>query len=175
MIPKEFEQIDASNIDPRKYVKFLYLVDRTANIESLEEGLITRFSKRYPRERKLRVLAFQNKDLCDLDPEFAVEDVFNESNDELRVLVDNKFKSITYTPEPAISTPINFSQAETIRGGVYSTVDITDDKTTPKNPNNRLYHRQYLWRHHLNPDLIVKYPKRKISIFPKTKDHQWYA
>lgn len=132
MIPKEFEQIDASNIDPRKYVKFLYLVDRTANIESLEEGLITRFSKRYPRERKLRVLAFQNKDLCDLDPEFAVEDVFNESNDELRVLVDNKFKSITYTPEPAISTPINFSQAETIRGGVYSTVDITDDKTTPK-------------------------------------------
>lgn len=132
LIPKEFEQIDASNIDPRKYVKFLYLVDRTANIESLEEGLITRFSKRYPRERKLRVLAFQNKDLCDLDPEFAVEDVFNESNDELRVLVDNKFKSITYTPEPAISTPINFSQAETIRGGVYSTVDITDDKTTPK-------------------------------------------
>ena len=88
LIPKEFEQIDASNIDPRKYVKFLYLVDRTANIESLEEGLITRFSKRYPRERKLRVLAFQNKDLCDLDPEFAVEDVFNESNDELRVLVD---------------------------------------------------------------------------------------
>ena len=132
LIPKEFEQIDASNIDPRKYVKFLYLVDRTANIESLEEGLITRFSKRYPRERKLRVLAFQNKDLCDLDPEFSGEDVFNESNDELRVLVDNKFKSITYTPEPAISTPINFSQAETIRGGVYSTVDITDDKTTPK-------------------------------------------
>ena len=134
LIPKEFEQIDASNIDPRKYVKFLYIVDSTANLESLEEKLVTRFSKRYPRERKLRVLAFQNKDLCDLDPDFAVEDVFSESNDELRVLVDNKFRSITYTPDPAISTPINFSQAETIRGGVYSAVEKSDDNTTPKKP-----------------------------------------
>ena len=72
-------------------------------------------------------MAFQNKDLCDLDPEFAVEDV--KSNDELRVWwIINSISA--YTPEPAISTQLTLSQAETIRGGVYSTVDITDDKTT---------------------------------------------
>ena len=58
LIPKEFEQIDASNIDPRKYVKFLYLVDRTANIESLEEGLITRFSKKISKRAETTGFGF---------------------------------------------------------------------------------------------------------------------
>ena len=104
-------------------------------------------------------MAFQNKDLCDLDPEFAVEDVFNESNDELRVLVDNKFKSITYTLNLQFHS-INFSQAETIRGGVYSTVDITDDKTTRKIKQSPLSSPVSL-APPPESDLIVKYPKEK--------------
>ncbi|EMG47231.1 hypothetical protein G210_2465, partial [Candida maltosa Xu316] len=132
LIPKEFEQIPQDHIDPSKFVKFLYIANKEATIKSLEDGLVSRFSKRYPNERKLKILSFQDRDLCDLDPDFAVEDVFDDQNNEIRVLANNKFKKISYTPESNLSTPIDFSRTELIPGGVYAIKN--DSKTGPSEP-----------------------------------------
>ncbi|EER33736.1 predicted protein [Candida tropicalis MYA-3404] len=134
LIPKEYEKISIENIDPREYLKFLYLVDPNSTIDELEEGLCKRFKRRYPKEDDLIVFSYQDHELLDLDPEFEISDIFDEQNNEIRILVDNTFKNVIYSPEPNISTHIDFQKTRTIPGGVYSKesnqVDMTPRRTT---------------------------------------------
>ncbi|RCK65832.1 hypothetical protein Cantr_01454 [Candida viswanathii] len=131
LVPKEYEKISIEHIDPRKYISFLYITFPETKIEDIEPGLCQRFLKRYPDEGELVVLSYQDNELLDLDPEFEIQDVFDSQNNQIRVLVDNTFTSVTYSPEPGISTPLDFQKTSNIPGGVYLR-ESNDARMTPR-------------------------------------------
>ncbi|RCK57955.1 hypothetical protein Cantr_06513 [Candida viswanathii] len=131
LVPTEYEKISIEHIDPRKYISFLYITFPETKIEDIEPGLCQRFLKRYPDEGELVVLSYQDNELLDLDPEFEIQDVFDSQNNQIRVLVDNTFTSVTYSPEPAISTPLDFQKTSNIPDGVYLR-ESKDARMTPR-------------------------------------------
>lgn len=70
------------------YKKFLHLADAQSSIGEVCDALIKRYYKLYPEAESLQIEGVQDNDRCDLDPDFAAEDVFR-SGDVLRIIVDN--------------------------------------------------------------------------------------
>ncbi|KAM9912951.1 hypothetical protein OXX69_002084 [Metschnikowia pulcherrima] len=70
--------------------KFLHLTSPESTLSEVCDSLLKRYYRLYPEAESLELEGIQDKDCCDLDPEFTAGDVF-ASGDILRVLVRNFF------------------------------------------------------------------------------------
>ncbi|KAM9888835.1 hypothetical protein OXX79_012589, partial [Metschnikowia pulcherrima] len=70
--------------------KFLHLTSPESTLSEVCDSLLKRYYRLYPEAESLELEGIQDKDCCDLDPEFSAGDVF-ASGDILRVLVRNFF------------------------------------------------------------------------------------
>ncbi|QBM86415.1 Cdc14 phosphatase binding protein N-terminus [Metschnikowia aff. pulcherrima] len=70
--------------------KFLHLTSPESTLSEVCDSLLKRYYRLYPEAELLELEGIQDKDCCDLDPEFTAGDVF-ASGDILRVLVRNFF------------------------------------------------------------------------------------
>lgn len=92
LIPINYEDVSTGDLD-RGYIKrFLHLSEPDSELTTVKRELKTRFKKLYPNENELSIEKLQDNDLCDLDPDFTVEDVLS-SKDVLRVIVVNSFNT----------------------------------------------------------------------------------
>ncbi|KAG7662614.1 uncharacterized protein J8A68_003911 [[Candida] subhashii] len=92
IIPLNYANKPTSQIDRSVCKRFLHLENPAIDLKEVKEQLDTRYKKLYPNEDKLEIEGLQDTDLCDLDPDYCLSDVFN-SGDILRVTVRNQFKS----------------------------------------------------------------------------------
>ncbi|KAK6462234.1 hypothetical protein DFJ63DRAFT_313376 [Scheffersomyces coipomensis] len=92
LIPNYFALIPTTNINPDFFKKFVHLVESKAKLSSISRGLTNRFAKLYPEEDHLTIEAYQDKDTFDLDPDFLVNEIF-ENGDVLRIIVKNTFSA----------------------------------------------------------------------------------
>lgn len=100
LIPVALAEMPTTSIACFK--KFLHLTDPESSVGQVCDALIKRYNKLYPEADKLQIEGIQDNDRCDLDPDFAAEDVF-VSGDVVRVLVDNLLP--TYSRETSMILP----------------------------------------------------------------------
>ncbi|KAI5950083.1 hypothetical protein KGF57_004429 [Candida theae] len=92
LIPEEFSSLPTTKIDSLIAKKYLHLIDSTKQVGELLDAVVAQFKRLYPDEPVVNVIKCQDKNQCDLDPDYQVDDVF-EPNDEVRVVVDNLYFS----------------------------------------------------------------------------------
>ncbi|KAG7662208.1 uncharacterized protein J8A68_004337 [[Candida] subhashii] len=92
IIPLNYANKPTSQIDRSLCKRFLHLEDPAIDLKEVKQQVETRYKKLYPNEDKLEIEGFQDTDLCDLDPDYCLSDVF-KSGDILRVTVRNQFRS----------------------------------------------------------------------------------
>ncbi|KAG5421385.1 hypothetical protein I9W82_000475 [Candida metapsilosis] len=92
LIPEECSSLPTAKIDSLIAKKFLHLIDPTKQIGELLEAVVAQFKRLYPDEPVINIVKCQDKNQCDLDKDYQLDDVF-ESNDEVRVIVDNLYFS----------------------------------------------------------------------------------
>lgn len=100
LIPVTLAELPTSSIVSFK--KFLHLTNPDSTVGEVCDALIKRYNKLYPEADNLQIEGIQDNDRCDLDPDFAAEDVF-QSGDVVRVLVDNLLP--TYSRETSTILP----------------------------------------------------------------------
>lgn len=86
LIPVSLAELPTSEVS--LYKKFLHLTDPQCSVKEVCDALVQRYYKLYPDAEPLQIEGIQDNDRCDLDPDFAAEDIFT-SGDLLRVLVNN--------------------------------------------------------------------------------------
>lgn len=79
---------DAPAGPSRSFRKFLHLADPLSTIGDVCDALLSRYHKLYPDADPLLVEGVQDSNCCDLDPDFAAEDVF-ALGDLLRIIVSD--------------------------------------------------------------------------------------
>lgn len=92
-----------NKIDPLKCKRFLHLADPSIELNDVKKQVEERYKKLYPNEDSLEIEGFQDNNLCDLDPDYCLSDVF-QSGDVLRITVSNEMKSRGASP---LSTSIH--------------------------------------------------------------------
>ena len=90
LIPAECASLPTAKIESLIAKKFLHLIDPVKQIGELLDAVVAQFQRLYPEEPAINVVKCQDKNQCDLDKDYQVEDVF-ELNDEVRVIVDNLY------------------------------------------------------------------------------------
>ncbi|KAG0689898.1 hypothetical protein C6P40_004246 [Pichia californica] len=73
-----------------KIKKFLHITSSNNTLDIIAHEINNRFLKLYPNENSLQILTIQNSEECDLDPDYTVSMVFDNSN-ICRVIVANEF------------------------------------------------------------------------------------
>lgn len=90
LIPIFFADIPTDGIDHQHTKRFLHLVEPSHDLRQVEQEIGIRYRKLYPDEVELTIEKIQDNSLCDLDPDYTVEDVF-QSGDLIRVITTNTF------------------------------------------------------------------------------------
>ena len=106
--------------------KFLHITDSGNRISDLVREIIQHFAKLYPREKQITVANLQNEDLCEVDFDYKVLQVF-EKNDLVRVIVDEPSAN-KHTATLAFRLQSNDQQQ-----AAFGTA-----RTTPSKPNTRV-------------------------------------
>ncbi|KAG7663238.1 uncharacterized protein J8A68_003238 [[Candida] subhashii] len=97
IIPLYSAHEPTNRLDKLVSKRFLHLADPTIQLNDVKQQVETRYKKLYPEEESLQIVGFQDTNLCDLDPEYTLSDVF-ESGDVLRITVRNQFKRKSISP-----------------------------------------------------------------------------
>ncbi|KAI5966062.1 hypothetical protein CANMA_003308 [Candida margitis] len=163
LIPEECSSLPTSKIDSLIAKKFLHLIDPAKKIGELLDAIIAQFQRLYPDESVISIVKCQDKNQCDLDKDYQVDDVF-ESNDEVRVIVDNLFFSDSF--EKAAPTPIKRSREEMESLPAVELVGATPTKTYSQPASSPVS---------LAPPEApssTKIPKKKMTESPGAKSRQ---
>ncbi|SGZ56851.1 CIC11C00000005078 [Sungouiella intermedia] len=117
---------DLPTADVGSYKKFLHLTDPQCSLQQVCDALVKRYYKLYPDAEPLQIEGVQDNDRCDLDPDFAAEDIF-VSGDLLRVLVNNVLPS--YSRETSTILPDTTMDHSLIRKRVGDgTLELEDSR-----------------------------------------------
>lgn len=114
LVPQDYADSMTSDLNRLSTRRFLHLSAPGTTLLQVQEEVCVRFKKLYPYESDLVINGLQDNEICDLDPEYLLEDVFNPG-DILRVIVLNVFgpkdspfnnssSMIQSTPLPAAPT-----------------------------------------------------------------------
>lgn len=90
LVPLQFAVVPTDLLDNIHIKRFLHLAHPSCDLNKVQEDVQVRYKKLYPDEQELSIERFQDNDLCDLDLDYPIEDVFNPG-DILRVIVYNDF------------------------------------------------------------------------------------
>lgn len=110
LVPLALAELPTSEI--ASYKKFLHLTDPQCSVKEVCDALVQRYYKLYPDAEPLQIEGVQDKDRCDLDPDFAAEDIF-ASGDLVRIVVNNVLP--TYSREASTILPESFTDALGLR------------------------------------------------------------
>ncbi|CCG22057.1 hypothetical protein CORT_0B03480 [Candida orthopsilosis Co 90-125] len=113
LIPEECSSLPTARIDSLIAKKFLHLIDPTKQIGELLDAIVAQYQRLYPDEAVINIVKCQDKNQCDLDKDYEVNDVF-ESNDEVRVIVDNLFINEKLNYEYPITSKRSREEMETL-------------------------------------------------------------
>ncbi|KAK6200375.1 uncharacterized protein RJT21DRAFT_43554 [Scheffersomyces amazonensis] len=146
LIPSNYALFPTETISPEFFKKFIHLVSSDKSLEENYDSIKARYSKLYPDESPLIVEGYQDKQTYDLDPDFLVEEVF-ENGDTLRIIVKNAFSNsrLSETPPPISLTtsPDNGSPDDSNISlppptSINDTDHIIPKKRKAKSVNNKL-------------------------------------
>ncbi|ODV78453.1 uncharacterized protein CANTADRAFT_266448 [Suhomyces tanzawaensis NRRL Y-17324] len=107
--------------------RFLHLANPKDELHTVMEAISARFKKLYPTEDELQIVKLQDSRFCDLDPDYVLEDVL-ESEDVLRVIVNNTFHRVLPTATPLGNKSSDLAQSTPL---LPSAPSLIDDTTLP--------------------------------------------
>ena len=87
--------------------KLLHLTDASKTLMQVCDDVVRRYTRLYPEDDKLEIVQLQDANLCDLDPEYIVGDVFS-SGDVMQVVVDNDLDVSTVLPDDPAGKQLQF-------------------------------------------------------------------
>lgn len=88
LVPAHLSLIPTGSLDNIQTKRFLHLADPSDDLNKIKLDIQARYCKLYPDEEELIIEKFQDNDLCDLDLDYGVDDVF-ESGNLIRVIIFN--------------------------------------------------------------------------------------
>lgn len=136
IVPIHISTIGSHELDPHLIRRFLHLTDPSKILLTVIEEVCKRYEKLYSGDDKLIIERIQDKDLCDLDPDFEVGDIF-QSGELLRVIVSNPLQTHGYTE----STPMNLKVSNLVESTpiLPPAPILTDDTSVSSRKRNQMF------------------------------------
>lgn len=165
LVPHNRKEVDSTKLTQWGTRKFVHLAEGSSTLHQVCETLVMRYRKLYPDDDELQIFLVQDNDMCDLDPDYLVDEVLNQG-DIIRVIASNSARpnmldrTLTDISHRAQSTPtaVGYPRKATAES---SRMDI-DPQTT----QDDLLSRPTIWNERISSNSSshdIHIPKKRTS------------
>lgn len=129
LVPFNRKEADSSTLTQWGARKFVHLAEGSSTLRQVCESLVMRYRKLYPDDDDLEIFLVQDNEMCDLDPDFLVDEVLTHG-DIIRVIASTPSRpgildhTMSELSHRAQSTPTNFNHSNGLARGSGSMMEI---------------------------------------------------
>lgn len=178
LVPHNRKEVDSTKLTQWGTRKFVHLAEGSSTLHQVCETLVMRYRKLYPDDDELQIFLVQDNDMCDLDPDYLVDEVLNQG-DIIRVIASNSARpnmldqTLTDISHRAQSTPTALGYSRKATSESASRMDI-DPQTT----QDDLLSRPTIWNERISSNSSthdIHIPKKRTTTTQQKTNDELFA